>query len=73
MSKIIIHNNSRLTDNIAVQTVGRVIHNDLISGDRDHYCYHTTFHPGFNGKPLHVSCKKTKSGTYTFYIYIEEE
>ena len=68
MSKIIIQNDTDLTDDMAMRYVSRVIDKGLISNGTygEQYCHLVTF-----GDPTKyvVSCTKRKSGTQTFRVY----
>lgn len=61
MSKIIIHNNSRLSDQVVIHLVRNVVLGGFISGPRQ-YCWLTRF------ESVTVNAKKTRGTTHTFEV-----
>ena len=66
--RIIINNESSLSDLTAVKKVYRVIESGLISNGHNgkQYCFATVF------ADCEVFCKLSKSGTHTFFIQDKE-
>jgi hypothetical protein len=71
MSKIIIHNNSRLRNSDAVDLVARVIRKGFISGENQ-YCFCTTYKLHAHTPDIIVLAEKTRGDTHTFKVEEDE-
>lgn len=63
-SRIIINNQTYYSEKRVVSYVMSVIDGGRVSGDELSYCYHTRFADG-----VHVSARRTKSGSDVFTVY----
>ncbi len=63
MSKIIIHNNSTVSDAIAVEIAGRVMQMGFVSGENQ-YCWMTTS----DTYGIEIHAKPTRGTTHTFEV-----
>jgi len=63
MSKIIIHNNSKANDIVAIHVVKSVVSDGFVSGENQ-YCWTTAFSP----LDLRVNAKPTRGTTHTFEV-----
>jgi hypothetical protein len=66
MSKIIIRNDTELTDLEVLKYVNKVVEGGKISKDNTCYCYVTIF--GEKPSQIVVHCESTKTGTQIFWI-----
>jgi hypothetical protein len=82
MSRIIIDNQSLLTDVEAVMLVRRVMQDgfrstETINGEKvSKYCHVTTFKSSIDKPTRHIvyaRLRKTKESAYSFLVYDEEE
>jgi len=69
MSKIIIRNDTELTDLEVLKYVNKVIEGGKISKDNTCYCHVTVF--GEKSSQIVVYCESTKTGTQIFWIHTE--
>ena len=69
MSKMIIHNLTSLSDLETLKMCTSVVDMGKVSKGTygEQYCFVSTFRTGH-----HLSCNKSKSGTYTFKIWDEK-
>ena len=67
MSKIIIHNNSRLRNCDAADLVARVMRKGFISGENQ-YCFCTTYKLQAPNPDIVVLAEKTRGDTHTFKV-----
>jgi len=71
MSKIIIHNNSRLRNCDAADLVARVMRKGFISGDNQ-YCFCTTYSLHAHSPDIVILAEKSRGDTHTFKV-VEDE
>lgn len=68
MSKIIIHNNSSVSDDIALICVQKVINDGRISNEGKQYCYATIFK-----NPRVVVATRLNKSSDVFYVVDHKE
>jgi hypothetical protein len=68
MSKLIINVDDSMSDEDALKYISSVVGDGKVSGNGKaaQYCYHTAWPSG-----VHVSCMKTRTGSFSFSVYKE--